>query len=261
VSFTRLWLIRLAGEAVNSAAPTGVGGEPVKVVLLRGDGVSGSDAAAAVLVSRTGIVVGQSVLVALGVALLMVRLGRPWIAVAVLGVMLALALLFGFALVRLQQMGPMRSGTRVLGGLLPRAAARLGDRLAVVDDRLATFYRRERGAFLVACVWHMLAWLVTAAEVWVFFHLLGEPTAASDALVIDGLAQPVRATAVVIPGALGTQEGAGVALCAWLGIAREPAIAMWLARRIREILFDVLGFAYLSLAGARRRDELVTDRS
>ena len=86
-----------------------------------------------------------------------------------------------------------------------------------------------------------------------FFQLLGEPVGMRDALIIDGLAQPVRASAIVIPGALGAQEGAGVALCAWLGIAREPAIALWLARRVREIVFDVVGFGYMSLAGARRR--------
>ena len=45
--FLRLWLVRVAGEAVNSAAPTGIGGEPVKAVLIRGDGVSGSEATAA----------------------------------------------------------------------------------------------------------------------------------------------------------------------------------------------------------------------
>jgi putative membrane protein len=255
--FLRLWMVRLAGEAVNSAAPTGVGGEPVKVVMLRDDGIAGSDAAASVVVSRTSLVLGQSVLVAIGVGCLLLRLGHPWGAAGVLALMLGLAALFGLALVRLQQMGPMRSGTRVLGGVLPRLAARLGGRLAVIDDRLAAFYGRHRRSFFIACGWHLLSWLVTASEGWVFFRLRGEPVSIRDALIIDGLAQPVRATAIVIPGALGTQEGAGVALCAWLGIAREPAIALWLARRVREIVFDVVGFGYMSLAGARGRDRLV----
>jgi putative membrane protein len=259
VPFGRLWMVRLAGEAVNSAAPTGVGGEPVKVVMLRDDGIAGSDAAASVVVSRTSLVVGQSLLVTIGVCLLLLRFGRPWSAAAALAVLLTLALLFGLALVRLQQMGPVRSGTRVLGGFLPRLATRFGERLVVIDDRLSSFYARHRGTFFVACGWHLLSWLVTAAEVWVFFQLLGEPVSVRDALIIDGLAQPVRASAIVIPGALGAQEGAGVALCAWLGIAREPAIALWLARRVREIIFDVVGFGYMSLAGAR--DRLVAPRS
>jgi putative membrane protein len=258
VKFPRLWMVRLAGEAMNSAAPTGVGGEPVKVVMLRDDGVAGSEAAASVVVSKTSLVLGQSLLVTIGLSLLLLRLGHSWSAVAALGLMLGLAGLFGLALVRLQQLGPMRSGTRMLGGLLPRLAARLGERLVVIDDRLAAFYSRHRGTFAIACGWHLLSWLVTASEVWVFFQLLGEPVALRDALIIDGLAQPVRATAIVIPGALGTQEGAGVALCAWLGIAREPAIALWLARRVREIVFDIVGFGYMSLAGARGRDRLAT---
>ena len=258
VPFGRLWMVRLAGEAMNSAAPTGVGGEPVKVLMLREDGIAGSDAAASVVVSRTSLVLGQSILVALGVGLLLLRLGHTAAAAATLGAMLGLALLFGLVLVRLQQMGPMRSGTRVLGGLLPALAARLGGRLGVIDDRLSAFYGDHRRTFFVACAWHLLSWLVTAAEVWVFFQLLGEPVGMRDALIIDGLAQPVRASAIVIPGALGAQEGAGVALCAWLGIAREPAIALWLARRVREVIFDVVGFGYMSLGGARRRDRLAT---
>src|SRR2546422_11715231 len=52
--FARLWLDRLAGEAVNSVAPTGGGGEPVKIPLLRADGVRGSGAAAAGRTRRAG---------------------------------------------------------------------------------------------------------------------------------------------------------------------------------------------------------------
>jgi putative membrane protein len=251
VSFARLWLVRQAGEAVNSAAPTGVGGEPLKVVLLRQLGVSGSDGAAAVVVSRTGVVLAQSVVVVVGLTALTARLGRPWGAAGVLAVMMTLTLLFGLGLVHVQQRGPMRSGARLLGGVLPRVAARLGDRLGLVDDRLSAFYARHRGVFLIAFGWHLLAWLATAAEVWLLFHILGDPLSVRDTLVVEGLAQPIRATAVVVPGALGTQEGAGVALCVWLGSAREPAVAMWLARRLREILFDVVGFAYLAVQGVR----------
>jgi hypothetical protein len=250
VPFVRLWMVRLAGEAVNSAAPTGVGGEPVKVVMLRDDGVAGSDAAASVVVSRTSLVVGQSILVTIGVCLLLLRLGHPWSAAAALTVLLTLALLFGVVLVRLQQMGPMRSGTRVLSGLLPRLAA------------LATAGRDRRPAVVVlrAAPRDVLQPAAgTSCPGWSPRRRSGSSSSSSASPsacatpIIDGLAQPVRASAIVIPGALGAQEGAGVAVCAWLGIAREPAMALWLARRVREIVFDIVGFGYMSLAGARDR--------
>jgi putative membrane protein len=253
VPFGRLWLVRAAGEAVNSAAPTGVGGEPLKVALLRRHGVAGSDAAAAVLVSRTGVVVAQSVVVVVGLTALVGRLGYPWAAAGVLTVLMALTALFALALVHIQRRSPVRAGARALGAILPRAAARLGDRLGLVDERLSDFYARHRRVFLGAFAWHLLAWVVTAVEVWLLFRLVGDPMTPRDALIVEGMAQPIRATAVVVPGALGTQEGAGVALSVWLGSAREPAIAMWLARRIREVLFDIVGFAYLPFARADGR--------
>src|SRR2546426_10577636 len=53
--FGRLWLERLAGEAVDSVAPPGMGGEPGKILLLRADGVRGSAAAAAGVPGRAGL--------------------------------------------------------------------------------------------------------------------------------------------------------------------------------------------------------------
>src|SRR5437899_8287788 len=47
IPFSSLYLVRMAGEAVNSITPTAaVGGEPVKAHLLRAFVVSGSDALA-----------------------------------------------------------------------------------------------------------------------------------------------------------------------------------------------------------------------
>jgi uncharacterized protein (TIRG00374 family) len=253
IPFVRLWLVRLAGEAVNSAAPTGVGGEPVKALLIRGDSVSGSDATAAVLVSRTGVTVTQSLLVVGGVTALLVRIGHPWWAITVLVVLGVLTLAFGALLVRVQQKAPVQAGARLVGRLFPRLAARIADRATTIDGRLSTFYGAERRAFLVASSWHLLAWIATAAEVWLLFRLVDVPITVGDALIIEGLAQLVRATAIVVPGAVGTQEGGGVAVCVWLGLPRDAAVAVWLVRRVRELVFDAVGFGYLALTGTRVR--------
>src|SRR5256712_3172974 len=75
--FARLWLERLAGEAVNSVAPTGGGGEPGKILLLRADGVRGSAAPAAVVPSRAGPHPTHRPLVLLRIVALLARLGPP----------------------------------------------------------------------------------------------------------------------------------------------------------------------------------------
>src|SRR5262249_19378208 len=75
VPFSSLYLVRMAGEAVNSMTPTAtVGGEPVKAHLLRAFGVSGSDALASVVIAKTALTVSQSAFVLVGLAVLFGRL-------------------------------------------------------------------------------------------------------------------------------------------------------------------------------------------
>src|SRR5262249_61445362 len=75
VPFSSLYLVRMAGEAVNSMTPTvTVGGEPVKAHLLRAFGVSGSDALASVVIAKTALTVSQCAFVLVGLAVLFGRL-------------------------------------------------------------------------------------------------------------------------------------------------------------------------------------------
>ncbi len=258
VPFTRLWLVRLAGEAVNSIVPTGIGGEPLKAVMLRGPGASGSAVAASVVVSRTALTVAQALLVVLGVGAVCTRLGWTFAAPAVVAALLLCTAAFGLLLVRAQERGLVLGLARGVAWFLPaeRARFRLQGRAAGVDRCLATVYRRERRALLAAGTWHMLAWLATAAEVWVLLRLLKSPVPWRDVLIIEGLAQPIRATGVVVPGALGTQEGGGMAVCRWLGIAPGVALTLWLARRGREIVFDVIGLVYVAARNLSRHPDV-----
>ncbi len=252
VPFGRLWLVRVAGEAVNSVAPTGVGGEPLKAMLLRADGTSGSAAAAAVVVSRTALTITQALLVVLGLGALLVRLGWTLVAPAAIAGLLVVLAGFGLALMRVQQRGAAGAAARWVAWLLP--SDRLADRMQGIatrlDARLAAVYGDARRTLAVAGAWHMLAWLASAAEVWVVLRLLQAPIGWQDALIIEGLAQPIRATGIVVPGALGTQEGGGVALCRWLGIPPAIGLALWLVRRARETVFDVVGLVYLAARGS-----------
>jgi len=251
--FVRLWLMRLAGEAVNSIAPTGVGGEPLKAMLLRDDGASGSVAAAAVVVSRTALTVTQALLVVLGIGALLIRFGYTRTAPLAIGGLFVLAGIFALVLVRAQQFGAAALFARWIAWFLPeRLARRLHVTANTLDVRLAAVYEHARLPLVMATGWHMLAWLSSAAEIWVVLRLLEAPIPWHDALIIEGLAQPIRATGILVPGALGTQEGGGVAVCRWLGIPPAIALAMWLVRRARETLFDAVGLVYLAARRSRR---------
>jgi putative membrane protein len=264
IPFLAQYLARIAGEAVNSVTPTAaVGGEPVKAQLLRAAGVSGPEAVASVVIAKTALTLSQIAFILLGVPVLAARFGRPAIGLACFAVLVGLALLFARFLVRVQQRGPARTAWRWLVRVFPRSRTvkRLGERAADIDERLGDFYRIEQQAFRTATLWHFMAWLLGVVEVWIIMQLIGAPIAWADALILESLAQPIRAVTLFIPGGLGAQELGGVALCHLLGIGEAPAVTLWLLKRARELFYDAVGIGYLAQRTALRRAPAMEPRA
>jgi uncharacterized protein (TIRG00374 family) len=248
VPLASLYLTRMAGEAVNSVTPTAtVGGEPVKAHLLRGFGVPGSEAVASVVLARTALVVSQAIFVAAGTTALFVYLGHAKLAVGWFAVLAVLVVAFAWSLVHLQQRGLAVAAWRLVRRIAPRSevVARLERAATTIDRHLGDFHRFERPAFVRATALHLVAWVLGAFEVQFMMWMIGAPVTPLEAFVIESLAQPIRAMAIVIPGALGVQEWGGLWLCTTLGMAEPAAVTLWLLKRGRETVFDLTGLAYL----------------
>jgi putative membrane protein len=249
-----LMLTRMAGEAVNSLTPAAALGEPVKAYLLRPWRVTGSEAFASVVISKTALVASQSLFTALGIAALMARIGRPQLALGWLVVLVIGCVVFTIALVWVQHRSPGATLWRLLRRVAPRS--RLVDRLelgsAAFDHRLREFYSGEPRTFVRASTWHFTGWLLGVAEVFVMVTLMGRSVSWLDAFVIETLAQPIRLASIVVPAGIGTQELGGVWLCTFLGMAEADAVTLWILKRAREVLFDGVGLAYLAQHGGRR---------
>lgn len=248
IPFPSLTLSRMAGEAVNSLTPAAaVGGEPVKAYLLRPWHVSGAEAFASVVISKTALIASQSLFTALGIAALLVRLGRPRVALGWLIALVAVCLVFTAGLVWVQRRSPATALWRTLHRLVPHAAfvTRLEAGAAAFDARLREFYRWEPRAFLLAASCHFIGWLIGVTEVVVIVVLTGGAVTWLDAFIIETLSQPIRASALVIPASIGTQELGGVWLCTFLGMPEAEALTLWLLKRAREMFFDGIGLLYL----------------
>ena len=243
-----LYLVRMAGEAVNGFTPTAtVGGEPVKAHLLRAFGISGSEAMATVVVARTALVASQAAFVTAGTIALLAHLGHQRLAAVLLVVQGLAAAAFVLAMIRVQQRGLATAVWRLGKRVAPRSSlvARLESGAAVLDQRLDDFHRLEQPAFRLAMAWHFVGWLLGTFEIQVIMWLIGAPTSFLQAFLIESLAQPIRAAALVIPGALGAQEWGGLWLCTMLGMTEPHAVTLWLLKRARETVFDAVGVAYL----------------
>ncbi len=258
VPFFVMALSRMAGEAVNSITPTAtIGGEPLKAQLLKAYGVSTSDGLASIVVAKTALTIAQSLFTALGFAALLLYLGRPGLAAFWLVVLLGVLFGFTYLLLHVQQRNPVTTMWRWATRMFPRARflERIEAGVRAVDERLIDFYQDEQRSFVRATWWNFTGWMFGVIEVQLMCTLIDHPIPWLEAFVIEAVAQPIRAVAIVVPGGLGVQEWGGVEFCQFLGMPEPVAATLWLLKRGRELVFDVLGLAYLarrSLAGTLR---------
>jgi putative membrane protein len=257
VPLHRLYLARLPGEAVNNLTPAGaVGGEPIKVYMLKTLGVPTDRALASVVIAKTAITAGQIIFILIGVPFFLHHLGLLRQGGIILLPLLGLAYLFVRLLIRLQTRGLLTLGVGRLKRVLPRLE-RWEKKAQSIDAYLLEFYSTNPRAFLASTFYHLIGWLVGVVEVALALSLLGVSFRPADALIIESMLQPLAAAALLIPGALGVQEVGGVFLCRLLGIDEAAGLALMVIKRARQTVYTLIGLLLLTrLGGASKSAEL-----
>ena len=251
----RLFEIRLIGEAVNNATPLGsVGGEPVKAMLLRQYlGISLREGVASLVLTRTCMMVGLVLFLSTGFALMLASERLPDTLQVVAG-----AGLTGFAvgialLIVVQRLGvaTMAGGWAIGRGRYGERLTRWLDAIYDMDRQLMTFYTRHLARFFPAVLFSTGNWMLGAVELMVVMELFGHPIPFSDAIVIEALAQLVRAGTFFIPMSLGAQEG--TFMLALGAITGQPALGLAVAfvRRGRELIWLLLGLVMFWMFSGR----------
>lgn len=254
----RTWKVRMVGEVFNSIIPAGgMGGEPVKAVLLkRYYDVGYRAGTASLILAKTINLMALVAFLAVGFALMQASPALPASYKAVGGAGL-LALGIGTGLFYVVQRYRL---TTVTGTWLSRwpALGRLDSVLHHVrdmDDRLVAFYAGNRGRLAAAVVLAFVNWVLGAAEIYVTMRFLDHPVTWIDAWIIEAAAQLVRAGAFFIPAGIGAQEGVFLLVCAAMTGSPVLGVAVALVRRFREVLWIVWGVALggmFSLRAGRR---------
>jgi putative membrane protein len=131
----------------------------------------------------------------------------------------------------------LRYGSRFLLGLV--GANPLSESVASLDRAIRATLRRHR-ALLVTGFLQFGGLLSGSFEIWFVLRLFGHPVDWRAAIVVEGLTQAVRHLAFVIPAGLGVQEAALVIFGRTFGIDAELALAVSMAKRVREILLGVV---------------------
>lgn len=246
----RVWKLRMVGEAFNTVMPGGgMGGEPVKAMLLKKHyGIGFREGAASLILAKTINVIALVAFLVVGFAL-MIGGGSlpasygPVAAAGLVALSVAVALFFvtqRFGVTSIT--GTWLSRWRVL-----RRVEGVLHHIHDMDQRLIGFYTKARARFAAALVLAFGNWLLGVVEIYYALYLLGHPVSWADAWIIEAAAQLVRTGAFFIPAAIGVQEGAFLLVCGAITGSPTLGVSAAIIRRLREIIWIVWGFALGSL--------------
>lgn len=266
VSFSRLLVIRTAGELVNATTPTAyVGGEPLKAHLLKQYAIPMVDGVASVILAKTAMTIAQIVYILLGIGLgvwiLFPSGSTPANTVSSLAAALSLALLlFGTALFILIQ---RRGLFTFLFTVLERCRIRVAplearrERLLALDESIVGFYTCAPGSFFFSTTVFLAGWVLEAMEVYVILLYLGEPIDVWTALSIDALSTLIKGGTFFVPGSVGAQEAGNLMLLMAYGYSDVTGMTFALLRRVRELVWIAIGVGCLAMMMRGRQDGAV----
>jgi putative membrane protein len=239
-----LWVATVR-EAVNRLLPVAsVGGELLGIRLVMRRGLPGPEVSASVVVEVLLTLVSQYLFTALGLALMVELLQHTPVGDALwLGLLASLPVPILFFLVlrhgrlfsrverlALHLLGDDHRLTALLGGA------------AALDARLHALFARPL-LLTRALAWQLAGMIAGSVETWFVLHLFGAPVSAWEALTIESLTLALRHFAFFVPGGIGVQEGGFILFGHLLGLSADLAVALSLAKRLREIGFGLPALA------------------
>lgn len=235
-----LFWIATVREGINRLLPAAnIGGELVGIRLLAERGVDGVHAAASVTTEVVLTIVSQYVFVLIGVLCLLRLTDTVQFADDVLiglaaslpiVVLLAVLLRYGSVFERME-----RLAVRLLGG---QALPFLAGQSARLDAAIRGLCS-DRPRLATTIAWQVTGMVAGSLEAWLALRWLGHPVHFGAAIALESLTMTMRNFAFFVPAGLGVQEASLVGFGALLGINGELALALSLAKRMREILFGV----------------------
>jgi len=248
---SRFVAARLAGDAVGSLMPVGrIGGDPLRVALLYGDGVAGPRASAGVLIDRIVEVIGNCVCAAVYVSVFALThtVQSSWSLRTIFATVTVPLLALAVLMVRLWRGArPLTElGDALLARRWPRAR-RWTAVLAQVEDDLSRFFRQRPAMFLGAIGASLLIEGMVLVEYGLLFAAFGVHLDLPTLLIVMVVSGLVRA--VPVPAGLGAMEAGQVTLLAAIEGRPDIGLIIGTVLRLHETIWITAGLAALSLRG------------
>jgi uncharacterized protein (TIRG00374 family) len=246
--FGRLFLVRLAGTAVNQALPVAsLGGEPTKVFLLRSH-VPTETAISSVVVSRFAFSVAKAIFIVVGIAATasLINLRPAIIAALIAGFLMTAGGILIFLVLQLR--GLSSASARIVARLrIPRRwISSISQVSPQVDEQIAEFYRCRRGDLVAAILSHQAAFLCGVSQVLLLLGWMGLARDWRVALAIESLSTLFGFATFLVPESLGIKEGGLALTFSALALPVSAGLAVAIAFRITSLVVTLAGLLVMS---------------
>jgi uncharacterized protein (TIRG00374 family) len=242
-TFTRLFRVRLAADALSFFTVRGIAGEPLKVLLLY-DRVKPEISTASIALERLAFaVVGIAIAGMVSLfAITRVPMSGRWdtiFALLALGAFVVLALLAYMTRRRSEYYleHVVEVLDRITGKRLERH--RVIRFILDVEHVLLDLVRGDRRRLLTLIGLGIICYGVMATEIWLVFWAIGEPITVTASMIVETFARLGSVAFAFVPANIGTLEASNVAVAEGLGLTGGGSLA--LARRVRALLWAGLG--------------------
>jgi putative membrane protein len=125
------------------------------------------------------------------------------------------------------------------------------DGATCMDRELRATFSRG-GTLALAGSLQLLAFFSASFETWFALRLFGHPVDLRSAVLLESMTQAMRHLAFIVPAGLGVQEAMFVIFGHVLGLSGELALAVSMAKRLREVICGVPALLSWQLAEASR---------
>jgi putative membrane protein len=231
-----LFWVTAVREAIDRLLPVAsVGGSVVGIRLVRWRGLDAAAIGASVIIEIILTLIVSYLFTAAGLYLLVdISTGQEYrrvLAVFLLTlpvpIVSVLLLRYGSVFGRLQKLVHP-----VLGRIVSPSEA------ATLDHEVRMSLHRG-WRLLIAGALQFTALLSGAFEIWFVMRLFGHPVGIATSVILESMTLAVRHVAFIVPAGLGVQEAGIILFGHALGIDSELALAVSMAKRMREVLWGL----------------------
>lgn len=245
LSLWDLFFIRVVGEAVGLVNPTSVvGGEAVKVFLLREKEIEQKTVLASILISRVLMALTQLLLFVFAAVLLFYKGGASFRFSSVptaLYIAIAGSIVTIYFLIRNSWLKDLIRPT-AFGANLARRTVKFRKQLAELRLDLSLFYKNNKKDLALSSFFFALHWVLGGLEFYYILLFLGVKATVIQALLVDMGVVIFKSAGAFIPGQIGIEEYGNKVMLSMIG---APGTEIWVAasilRRARQLFWIAFG--------------------